>query len=569
MAKIIDNYILIEAIGLGTFGEIHKGRNLISKEAVAVKTIKLERFLNDTLLRDMIINEIQALKKLEDQYIVRMIKMLKSANNIYLVYEFLNGGSLAVYIQEKGRISEQEARSILQGALKGFKTLNHEKIVHRNINPNNLFFNDGVIKIKNFFCCKSPTSQKLFEPENHVYAAPEILLKNQLSQYDDKCDIFSLGLVIYKSIYGQLPFQENISIEELTDIYRNNDFQIHLNDISEQTQQLLNGMLQVDQARRIDWITLLHDEQMPVVPQNTGMSNSNNQNFASNYQINSQVSQQQFDTIGHNFYISQQANLNHVNTSPNELLKRRTTISEKENQKESQKENIKESQKENISTLKQTKDKEELQQFTKTIESVQKTIQNSLLESRNKYNLILQGILKIEQLDCWLSKIKAEICLQLLVKKAIKYINQMLDICQNPDRAWSTSKTKNDMIKQFQKEYDELSQQFRAVKSSSSIHDELSTHEILDENYVDNVLIMIAKQISLELGQVRSSMRSNSQIKDSQRNGSFVEKSHQPLQQYFAIFLIDIVKGTKEEPVNYFKRLEEQGASLEQKLKSI
>jgi serine/threonine protein kinase len=66
MAKIIDNYILIESIGQGDFGEIHKGRNLISKEAVAVKTIKLDRFLNDTLLRDMIINEIQALKKLED-----------------------------------------------------------------------------------------------------------------------------------------------------------------------------------------------------------------------------------------------------------------------------------------------------------------------------------------------------------------------------------------------------------------------------------------------------------------------------------------------------------------------
>lgn len=41
---------------------------------------------------------------------------------------------------------------------RGFKTLNHEKIIHRNINPNNLFFNDGIIKIKNFFCCKSPAS---------------------------------------------------------------------------------------------------------------------------------------------------------------------------------------------------------------------------------------------------------------------------------------------------------------------------------------------------------------------------------------------------------------------------
>jgi len=58
MAKIIDNYILLEDIGEGTFGEIHKGRNLISKESVAVKTIKLEKFLNDSLLKDMIINEI-------------------------------------------------------------------------------------------------------------------------------------------------------------------------------------------------------------------------------------------------------------------------------------------------------------------------------------------------------------------------------------------------------------------------------------------------------------------------------------------------------------------------------
>ena len=58
MAKIIDNYILLELIGQGTFGEIHKGRNLINKETVAVKTIKLDKFMGDNKLRDMIINEI-------------------------------------------------------------------------------------------------------------------------------------------------------------------------------------------------------------------------------------------------------------------------------------------------------------------------------------------------------------------------------------------------------------------------------------------------------------------------------------------------------------------------------
>ena len=123
MAKIIDNYILLEPIGHGQFGEVHKGRNLISKEAVAVKTIKLDRFLNDTHLRDMIINEIQALKKLEDPSIVRMIKMLKSANNIYLVYEFLNGGSLLQMIEEKVRIPDKESLNILFGILKFTYTL--------------------------------------------------------------------------------------------------------------------------------------------------------------------------------------------------------------------------------------------------------------------------------------------------------------------------------------------------------------------------------------------------------------------------------------------------------------
>lgn len=42
-----------------------------------------------------------------------MIKMLKSANNIYLVYEYLNGGSLELYLQEKSRLSEQEVRSLM------------------------------------------------------------------------------------------------------------------------------------------------------------------------------------------------------------------------------------------------------------------------------------------------------------------------------------------------------------------------------------------------------------------------------------------------------------------------
>jgi serine/threonine protein kinase len=84
--------------------------------------------------------------------------MLKSSNNIYLVYEYLNGGSLEKMLEDRGRLPESEAKNIIFGVFKGFKTLFNEKIIHRNLNPKNLYFNDGIVKVKNFFCCKSPIS---------------------------------------------------------------------------------------------------------------------------------------------------------------------------------------------------------------------------------------------------------------------------------------------------------------------------------------------------------------------------------------------------------------------------
>jgi serine/threonine-protein kinase ULK/ATG1 len=125
---------------------------------VAVKTIKLDKFLNDNTLRDMIINEIQALKKLDDPHIIKMIKMLKSANNIYLVYEYLQGVKLCEYMQEKKKVNENEAVAIFIQNVKAFNTLQKEKICKKNLNPDNIYIHEGNIKLKNFFICKSSYS---------------------------------------------------------------------------------------------------------------------------------------------------------------------------------------------------------------------------------------------------------------------------------------------------------------------------------------------------------------------------------------------------------------------------
>ena len=70
----------------------------------------------------MIINEIQTLKKIEDPTIIKMIKMLKSSNNIYLVYEYLSGPSLASHLNSK-KLNENDALKLLGELIKPFKVL--------------------------------------------------------------------------------------------------------------------------------------------------------------------------------------------------------------------------------------------------------------------------------------------------------------------------------------------------------------------------------------------------------------------------------------------------------------
>ena len=246
MAKIIDNYILVESIGFGEFSETQKGRNMVSKETVAVKTIKLDKFLKDNDLRDMIINEIQILKKLEDPHVIKMIKMLKSANNIYLVYEFLNGGSLKGFLKERGNYSESEAFSLFKNIMKACRIFANENVIHNNLAPNNIFFHDNMVKIKNFKAAYFISNKKNFQPGNLLYAAPEIFYGGK-SNF--KSDIFSLGLIFYEMIFGELPCN---SVSLLKQFYENNF--INLEKISNlKIKNLLKKVLEIDFEERCSW----------------------------------------------------------------------------------------------------------------------------------------------------------------------------------------------------------------------------------------------------------------------------------------------------------------------------
>lgn len=81
--------------------------------------------------------------------------MMRTMNNIYLVYDFCNGGNLEELIHKKGFLKEEQSLVYFEQMLNAFKILTKDKILHRDLKPSNILLHDGVIKIADFGFCKT------------------------------------------------------------------------------------------------------------------------------------------------------------------------------------------------------------------------------------------------------------------------------------------------------------------------------------------------------------------------------------------------------------------------------
>jgi len=247
MAKIIDNFILIETLGTGHFSETLKGRNLVSKSPVAVKTIKLEQFLNNQSLREMVINEIQLLKRFDHPNILQMLKMLKSSNNIYLIYEYVSGGKFSTFLSKSGALNEIKALAYFRQMLEAVSIVHKEDLVHNNLSPETFYLNEEQVKLKNFLLAKPSSYKKNVEPELWRYAAPEVL-QSRASGF--KSDVWSLGVIFYEMIKGH-SFIEGANEREkvLERVLEIGEMEFD-EGVSEELREVIKRMVRMDENER-------------------------------------------------------------------------------------------------------------------------------------------------------------------------------------------------------------------------------------------------------------------------------------------------------------------------------
>lgn len=148
--------------------------------------------------------EVQIMKMIDHPHIVKIFEYFENDRFIFIVMELMEKGELFDKIQEEHHFSEDKAVKIMKNILEGVNYLHKKNIVHRDLKPENILFTkNGVLKIVDFGTSKFFTKKVMKTTHGTpYYIAPEVLKE----KYDEKCDIWSCGVILYILLCGFPPF---------------------------------------------------------------------------------------------------------------------------------------------------------------------------------------------------------------------------------------------------------------------------------------------------------------------------------------------------------------------------
>lgn len=208
IGKVLGNrYEIIEKIGGGGMSIVYKAKCRVLNRYVAIKVLRDELTTDPEFIAKFKQESLSA-ASLAHPNIVNIYDTGIEGDIYYIVMELVKGETLKRYIQQKGKLSEQETIKIAKQVAEALKHAHTNNIVHRDIKPHNILITeDGVAKVTDFGIARAATSSTINNTSNVIgsvhYFSPE---QARGGYVDDKSDIYSLGIVMYEMITGVVPF---------------------------------------------------------------------------------------------------------------------------------------------------------------------------------------------------------------------------------------------------------------------------------------------------------------------------------------------------------------------------
>ncbi|HZK01701.1 MAG TPA: Stk1 family PASTA domain-containing Ser/Thr kinase [Anaerovoracaceae bacterium] len=205
---LAERYELIEKIGEGGMAVVYKSRDKLLNRYVAIKILKPE-FTKDYKFIESFRRESQAAASMSHPHIVNIYDVGREGNINYIVMELIEGQPLSSLIKKRKRLKPREAVIIARQIASALSHAHKNHIIHRDVKPHNILMtDDGTAKIADFGIAKAVNAGTIVTNAGAVMGSVHYFSPEQArgGYVDEKSDIYSLGVVMYEMLTGQVPF---------------------------------------------------------------------------------------------------------------------------------------------------------------------------------------------------------------------------------------------------------------------------------------------------------------------------------------------------------------------------
>jgi len=287
-----------EPLGRGAYGEVRKAINVSTNELRAIKIIYKKNCSQEEQAR--IFKEITIMKALDHPNIIRIYEYFQDEKHIFIVMELAQGGELFDKIVEVHHFNEDVASKILYQLLSAVNYLHKHNIVHRDLKPENILFDGTNIKLIDFGTSREYDGKSRMRTlyGTSYYIAPEIL--NQ--SYNEKCDEWSCGVIMYILLSGVPPFNGG-NDDEIMRAVRKGQYTLDIPEfkkVSPAAKKLIGRLLTYNAKNRISADEALNDEWFRQIhPLENAMLNSNILSNLKRFSLRSKIQEAVYYFIVH------------------------------------------------------------------------------------------------------------------------------------------------------------------------------------------------------------------------------------------------------------------------------
>lgn len=242
----LDDFEIGRPLGKGKFGNVYLAREKKSKYVIALK-VMFKCQLKTNNVEHQLRREIEIQSHLRHPHILRLYGYFHDETRVYLILEYAPKGELYKELTKEKMFDDKKSATYIHQVCKALQYCHSKKVIHRDIKPENILIGyNGVLKIADFgWSVHAPSSRRETLCGTMDYLPPEMV---ESSVYDEKVDLWALGVLIYEFLVGKPPF-ESSSAKTTYDRIRRVDLKFPAH-VSDDAKDLISKLLQKEPNKR-------------------------------------------------------------------------------------------------------------------------------------------------------------------------------------------------------------------------------------------------------------------------------------------------------------------------------